>query len=70
MRIIMLGPPGSGKGTYSKRLSPLLGVPHISTGDIFREHIKNKTEIGTKVKEVIEWLHWDNIYLTKELDEL
>ena len=54
MKIIMLGPPGSGKGTYSKKLSPLLGVPHISTGDIFREHIKNRTEIGMKVKDNID----------------
>ena len=46
MRIILLGPPGSGKGTYASRLSPILGIPHISTGDIFREEIKNKTELG------------------------
>ncbi|MEM5804373.1 MAG: adenylate kinase [Candidatus Aenigmatarchaeota archaeon] len=54
MKIIMLGPPGSGKGTYSKQLSPKLGVPHISTGDIFRENIKNGTEIGRKAKEIID----------------
>ncbi|MFQ6010112.1 MAG: adenylate kinase [Candidatus Aenigmatarchaeota archaeon] len=53
MRIIMLGPPGSGKGTYSKRMSPELGIPHISTGDIFREHLKKETEIGKKIKEVM-----------------
>ncbi len=54
MRIIFLGPPGSGKGTYSSRLSPLLGIPHISTGDLFREHIKNETELGKKAKEYID----------------
>jgi len=54
MKIIMLGPPGSGKGTYSKQLSPKIGVPHISTGDIFRENIKNSTEIGKKVKAIID----------------
>src|SRR3989337_4069165 len=46
MRIVMLGPPGSGKGTYASRLSPTLGIPHISTGDIFREEIKKGTELG------------------------
>jgi adenylate kinase len=49
MKIIMLGPPGSGKGTYASRLSPILGIPHISTGEIFRENISAKTELGKKV---------------------
>jgi adenylate kinase len=49
MKIIMLGPPGSGKGTYASRLSPILGIPHISTGDIFRENVSSKTELGKKV---------------------
>lgn len=53
MRIIMLGPQGSGKGTYASRLSPLLGIPHVSTGDIFRENIKNRTELGKKVEEIL-----------------
>ncbi len=52
MKIIFLGPPGSGKGTYSIRLSPRLGIPHISTGDIFREISKENTPIGKKVKEI------------------
>lgn len=49
MRIIFLGPPGSGKGTYASRLSPTLGIPHISTGDIFREEAKRDTSLGRKV---------------------
>ena len=53
MRKIFLGPPGCGKGTYSKRLSPKLGIPHISTGDLFREHLKNETEIGKQVKDIV-----------------
>lgn len=53
MRKIFLGPPGSGKGTYSKRLSPFWGIPHISTGDLFRDHLKNETEIGKKVQEFL-----------------
>jgi len=51
LRIVMLGPPGSGKGTYASRLTNVLGVPHISTGDIVREEIKAGTEVGKKIKE-------------------
>ena len=51
MKIVMLGPPGSGKGTYAFRLTKILGVPHISTGDMVREEIKAQTELGKKIKE-------------------
>ncbi len=51
MRIVILGPPGSGKGTYASRLTKILGVPHISTGDMVREEIKAQTELGKKIKE-------------------
>jgi len=54
MKIVFLGPPGSGKGTYSKRIAPKLEIPHISTGDMFRDNIKNETEIGKKAKEFID----------------
>ncbi len=54
MRKIFLGPPNSGKGTYSSRIAPILGIPHISTGDLFRENLKNETEIGMKVKEIMD----------------
>lgn len=54
MKKIFLGPPGSGKGTYSKRLSPIRGIPHISTGDIFRQNIKDETELGKQVKEILD----------------
>ena len=53
MKIIFLGPPGAGKGTYSTRLSSLLGIPHISTGDIFREAIKQDTDLGKQVCEYV-----------------
>jgi len=53
MRKIFLGPPNSGKGTYASRIAPILDIPHISTGDLFREHMKNETEIGMNVKEIM-----------------
>ncbi len=51
MKKIFLGPPGSGKGTYSKRISPILEIPHISTGDLVRDEIKKETELGKKAQE-------------------
>jgi len=51
---ILLGPPGSGKGTQAKRLSRELQVPHISTGDLFRENLSKGTELGKQVKEYME----------------
>ena len=51
MKIIMLGAPGAGKGTQAKQIADKYGVPHISTGDIFRANIKNGTELGKKAKE-------------------
>ena len=46
MKIIMLGAPGAGKGTQAKMIAAKYGVPHISTGDIFRKNISEKTELG------------------------
>ncbi len=54
MKLIFLGPPGSGKGTYASRVAPAIGVPQISTGDLFREHLKNNTEIGQKIKSYMD----------------
>lgn len=50
MRLVLLGPPGAGKGTQAKSIVEWLNVPHISTGDIFRTNIKNETELGKRVK--------------------
>lgn len=54
MKIIMLGAPGAGKGTHAKRITEKFGIPAISTGDIFRENIKNGTELGKKAKEYMD----------------
>ncbi len=53
MNIVLLGPPGAGKGTLAALLKNELGVPHISTGDIFRSNIKNGTELGKKVQGIL-----------------
>ncbi len=50
MKIIMLGAPGAGKGTQAKMIAEKCGIPHISTGDIFRANIKEGTELGKKAK--------------------
>jgi adenylate kinase len=54
MRLVFIGPPGIGKGTYAKAISQKYGIPHISTGDIFREEIAKGTELGQKVKYYVE----------------
>ena len=51
MRIVMLGPPGAGKGTYSSRLRFILGIPHVSTGDLVRVAINTKTSLGKMIKQ-------------------
>jgi adenylate kinase len=48
--VVLFGPPGAGKGTQAAKLTELLQVPHISTGDMFRYHIKNDTELGKTAK--------------------
>ncbi len=54
MRLILLGPPGAGKGTQASAIVKKYNIPHISTGDIFRENIKMGTELGKKVKEYMD----------------
>lgn len=54
MKIMFLGPPGSGKGTYSSRIGKLLGIPHISTGDIFRDAVGQGSPLGNKVSEYMK----------------
>jgi adenylate kinase len=51
--IVLLGPPGAGKGTQAQRVAKALNIPHISSGDIFRENIKNQTDLGKKANQYI-----------------
>lgn len=53
MKMVFLGPPGAGKGTLAAMASKRMGLPHISTGDLFRAAIKNETELGKKVKSIL-----------------
>ena len=54
LRTILLGPPGAGKGTQAVKIVEKYNIPHISTGDIFRENIKNKTELGNRAKAYMD----------------
>jgi len=53
-RLLIVGPPGAGKGTQSSRLTERFGIPAIATGDIFRANIKNQTELGKQVAAIID----------------
>jgi len=53
-RLVLVGPPGAGKGTQATALSEKLGVPHISTGDLFRKNIAEETELGKQVKDILD----------------
>jgi adenylate kinase len=54
MKLVLLGPPGAGKGTHAKILSERYDLAHLATGDILRRHIREKTDLGLKAKDVIE----------------
>jgi adenylate kinase len=53
-RLVLVGPPGAGKGTQATALSEKLSIPHISTGDLFRKHIAEETELGQRVKHILD----------------
>lgn len=53
MKLLFIGPPGAGKGTQAKRVADRLGIPHVSTGDMFREHVSRGTELGQKVEKIM-----------------
>lgn len=54
VNIVLLGPPGAGKGTLAEVLAGKLGLGHLSTGDIFRKEISSKTELGVKISEIVK----------------
>jgi adenylate kinase len=54
MRLLFIGPPGAGKGTQASLVAKRLGVPHISTGEMFRHHVVNATDLGKRVKAILE----------------
>ena len=54
MKIIFLGPPGAGKGTMASRTRELLDIPHVSTGELFRDNINRETPLGLQIKETID----------------
>lgn len=54
MRIVLLGPPGAGKGTQAEKLAEKLQIPHISTGDLFRHNISGETALGLKAKKYLD----------------
>ena len=66
-RLLIVGPPGAGKGTQAARISTAFGIPTISTGDIFRFNIKNETELGLRVKAIVDNGDYVPDSLTNEL---
>ena len=70
MKIVMLGAPGAGKGTQAKMISEKYGIPHISTGDIFRANIKENTDLGKKAKEYMGLLVPDELVVDLVVDRL
>lgn len=54
MRLVLVGPPGAGKGTQAERMAERLGVPHISTGDLFRANLKQETQLGLEAKKYMD----------------
>lgn len=54
MNLILFGPPGAGKGTQAEKLVEYFEIPHLSTGNIFRENIQNQTPLGKKVKSILD----------------
>ena len=54
MKFILLGPPGAGKGTYAHALSAQFNIPHISTGDLLRYEVEQKTEVGKRIEQIMD----------------
>ena len=54
MKILLIGPPGGGKGTQAKKLSSKFNIPQVSTGDMLRDHVKKMSKLGIKAKEFMD----------------
>ena len=54
MKLLFIGPPGAGKGTQASLVAQRLGIPHISTGEMFRHHVSNGSELGKRVRAILE----------------
>jgi len=67
VRLLIVGPPGAGKGTQAARIAERFGIPTISTGDIFRANIANETELGKRVKQIVDAGDYVPDSLTNEL---
>ncbi|WP_347754505.1 adenylate kinase [Agrococcus sp. ProA11] len=65
--LLIVGPPGAGKGTQAARIAETLGVPAVSTGDIFRQNIKDQTELGQRVSAILDAGEYVPDSLTNEL---
>jgi adenylate kinase len=73
-RLLIVGPPGAGKGTQAARITARYGIPAIATGDIFRENIRNETSLGVEVKAIVDAGDYvpdslTNALVTARLDE-
>ncbi|MFP7762172.1 adenylate kinase [Marisediminicola sp. LYQ134] len=66
-RLLIVGPPGAGKGTQAAQIARTYGIPAIATGDIFRHNIKNRTELGQKVQAIVDAGDYVPDELTNEL---
>lgn len=53
MKLLFIGPPGAGKGTQAGRVADRLGIPHVSTGDMFRDHVSRGTDLGRQVEAIM-----------------
>jgi adenylate kinase len=67
MIVIFIGPPGSGKGTQAKLIAKELKIPHISPGEIYRKHIKDKDDIGKRIQSLLDAGHFAPNEMTNEL---